>query len=97
MIGKLVFFLIIAALVYWLLKIRFSDDDDYADKKDTVEDATENADNAENDGQPKALEEMVRCAHCGVHLPRSESVVSQGKFFCCNEHRLEYQKVDTSV
>lgn len=97
MIGKLAFFLIIAALIYWLLKNRFADDDDYTDKKDAAEDTAENADNTENDGQPKALEEMVRCIHCGVHLPRSESVTSQGEFFCSNEHRLEHQKVDTSA
>ena len=31
-------------------------------------------------------EDMVRCAHCGVHLPRSESVATQGRFFCTPEH-----------
>ena len=37
-------------------------------------------------------EDMVRCAHCGVHLPRSESIASQGEFFCTNEHRQLHQK-----
>jgi len=32
-------------------------------------------------------EDMVRCAHCGVHLPRSESIQSDGRFYCCAEHR----------
>lgn len=32
-------------------------------------------------------EDMVRCAHCGVHLPKSESYLSQGRFFCSDEHR----------
>jgi uncharacterized protein len=32
-------------------------------------------------------EDMVRCVHCGVHLPRSESVTSEGEFFCSDEHR----------
>ncbi|HZW25832.1 MAG TPA: PP0621 family protein [Gallionella sp.] len=32
-------------------------------------------------------EDMVRCAYCGVHLPRSEGVQSGGKFYCCMEHR----------
>ena len=40
----------------------------------------------------EASEDMVRCAHCGVHLPRSESIVSQGEFFCSNEHRQLHQK-----
>ena len=33
------------------------------------------------------VEDMVRCERCGVHLPRSESVTSQGRFYCCDEHR----------
>jgi uncharacterized protein len=31
-------------------------------------------------------EDMVRCAECGVHLPRSESVTTQGRFYCCADH-----------
>jgi uncharacterized protein len=36
---------------------------------------------------PTTGEDMVRCAVCGVHLPRSESFISRGKFFCSDEHR----------
>jgi uncharacterized protein len=32
-------------------------------------------------------EDMVRCAVCGVHLPRSESFTSRGQFYCSDEHR----------
>lgn len=32
-------------------------------------------------------EDMVRCAQCGVHLPKGESVVENGQFFCSVEHR----------
>lgn len=39
-----------------------------------------------------ASEDMVRCAHCGVHLPRSESIFSHGEFYCTNEHRQLHQK-----
>jgi len=35
---------------------------------------------------PAAAEDMVRCAHCGVHLPRSESHTGHGEFFCSEEH-----------
>lgn len=34
-----------------------------------------------------APEDMVRCAVCGVHLPRSESITSRGQFYCTDEHR----------
>lgn len=37
-------------------------------------------------------EDMVRCAHCGVHLPRGESVRAEGKDFCSAEHRDAYRK-----
>ncbi len=30
---------------------------------------------------------MVRCAHCGVHAPRAESIAEGGQFFCSEEHR----------
>jgi uncharacterized protein len=36
---------------------------------------------------PVTGEDMVRCTVCGVHLPRSESFISRGKFFCSDEHR----------
>ncbi len=38
------------------------------------------------------VEDMVRCAHCGVHLPKGESVQADGQFFCGNEHRNAYRK-----
>ena len=36
---------------------------------------------------PVTSEDMVRCDRCGVHLPKSESFLSQGRFFCSDEHR----------
>ncbi len=32
-------------------------------------------------------EDMVRCANCGVHLPKSESIQAEGQFYCSAEHR----------
>lgn len=34
-----------------------------------------------------ATEKMVRCAHCGVHLPASEAVSGAAGLYCSNEHR----------
>ena len=39
-----------------------------------------------------AAEDMVRCAYCGVHLPKGESVQADGHFFCGAEHRDAYRK-----
>ncbi len=37
-------------------------------------------------------DEMVKCAHCGVHLPKGESVMAQGQIFCSAAHRDAYHK-----
>jgi len=36
-------------------------------------------------------EDMVRCAHCGVHLPRSEGILNRGEVFCSREHLLAHK------
>jgi uncharacterized protein len=35
----------------------------------------------------KPVQAMVRCAHCGVHLPRAEAVEADSAYFCSDEHR----------
>jgi len=35
----------------------------------------------------KAAEDMVKCAHCDVNLPRGEALYTQGEFFCTAEHQ----------
>ncbi|MFA6970980.1 MAG: PP0621 family protein [Gallionella sp.] len=37
-------------------------------------------------------EDMVRCAHCGVHLPIGEAVRSGEQQFCCAAHRDAHRK-----
>jgi len=34
-----------------------------------------------------AGEAMVTCAHCGVHLPRSEAAAGGPRFYCSEDHR----------
>ena len=41
--------------------------------------------------QIKSAEDMVRCAHCGVHLPRSEVVGTEAAWFCCEAHQREHR------
>lgn len=31
-------------------------------------------------------EEMVRCEHCGVYMPRSEALLQDERFWCSQEH-----------
>lgn len=34
----------------------------------------------------KETETMVRCANCGIHLPRSDALLSNGHTWCSQEH-----------
>ena len=36
---------------------------------------------------PPREEDMVRCEQCGVHLPRSESLLTRGYYYCSPEHQ----------
>jgi uncharacterized protein len=35
---------------------------------------------------------MVECAHCGLHLPRSEAIEAAGQSYCSAEHRALAQR-----
>lgn len=35
----------------------------------------------------RPAEDMVKCAHCAVNLPRGEALYTQGEFFCTTEHQ----------
>lgn len=49
------------------------------------------ADKAETRAAPGA-EDMVRCARCGVHLPRGEGVLSEQQYFCSDQHAREFHR-----
>jgi uncharacterized protein len=36
------------------------------------------------------VDDMVRCEYCGVHVPKRESILTEGKYFCGQEHRRLY-------
>lgn len=41
------------------------------------------------DGQRRpreAVPRMLPCAYCGVHVPESEAVRHDGRFYCSSEH-----------
>ena len=38
------------------------------------------------------VEDMVRCAYCGMHLPKGESVRAGGNHFCDTGHRDAYRE-----
>jgi uncharacterized protein len=74
---RYIFFIVAAAIVFLLLK------------------SYRNRAHGErpSGGNPHAgqAENMVRCVYCGVHLPMSESIMSGGKYYCCEAHRKAHQ------
>jgi uncharacterized protein len=76
-LGRLLFFGLIAVLVFWAIR-------SYRRGLKKRQEETHK--------EPPSIEgeDMVRCTHCGVHLPKSESLLSDGKFFCSDEHRRLY-------
>ena len=38
------------------------------------------------------VEQMVKCAQCGIHFPQGEAVVSDGHSFCCEQHRAAWKQ-----
>jgi uncharacterized protein len=81
---KLLFWLvIIVAVVVWLLY----------NKKQSVGGAPSAATKPGDKGKDKDAEVMLQCAHCGVHIPASESIVApSGAVFCSEEHRLQHAR-----
>jgi len=71
--SRLLFLVIIAAVVYWLLK---------SYRKQLPEDENTSA----------QAEDMVRCVYCSVHLPKHESVLSDGQYYCSEAHRRMHAK-----
>jgi uncharacterized protein len=40
----------------------------------------------------KSPQQMIACAHCGVHLPRDEALPGRGGVFCGDAHRTAFEK-----
>lgn len=77
---KLIFF----GLIIWLAVHIFK----RMMRQSGAPDATANSDEAPNNHQELAqnTEDMVQCASCAVHFPRSEGYLVKGNFYCCQAH-----------
>ncbi len=70
--GRLVVGVILVVLVLWLLRR-----------------ALRAAERGKDEARPQpagAPGELVRCAQCGVHLPRAEARMADGHLYCSDEH-----------
>ena len=36
--------------------------------------------------QSRSAMNMVSCDNCGIHLPQSEAISHEGRYYCCKEH-----------
>jgi len=36
--------------------------------------------------EPTKGQDMISCAFCGIHVPKSESLLVDGKYYCCDAH-----------
>jgi len=73
--AKIILLVLGLLLVYWLLR-------GYRRRVDSGDSKSPPVLDGEN---------MVRCAQCGVHLPRSEGVTTQGNYYCSPEHQRVHQ------
>ena len=64
--------ILLIALIAWLLLRMLRN---WADKKTL---------SRQNRGEE--LETMVRCQHCGLHVPKHEALESDNKYYCSREH-----------
>jgi len=69
--GRLILIAIAIAVVVWLLRRALTDPKNRAKQQP---------------GRGGTLDELVRCAHCGLHLPRSEARSAGGQNYCSDEH-----------
>ena len=81
LMGKLFFLIASGFVVYYLLRSSARRHGSQAPETPPAED------HGKTDASPGGPEDMVRCTVCGVYQPRSESVVTQGQFFCSLEHQ----------
>ncbi|MBL8423290.1 MAG: hypothetical protein JNK06_07335 [Candidatus Accumulibacter phosphatis] len=49
---------------------------------------------AGKDSAQREAERMVQCARCGVNQPVSESLLDDGRYYCCAAHLREARSED---
>jgi uncharacterized protein len=69
--GRLIFIVLIVALVAWLLRRAPAG-------------PSSGAGAARAEGQAKG--DLVSCAHCAVNVPKAEARSAGGRYFCSEEH-----------
>ena len=76
---NLLIFILILIVVWWVRRAvqRLAED-----SRERREQKAQRAQSAK-----QVPERMVSCEHCGLHVPESEGVRADGRFFCSDAHR----------
>ncbi len=73
--AKFLLLILILFLVFWFVFRQRNNQGDSSNQQGSS--------SATND----SAESMVVCAHCHLRIPESESLISDGRHYCCDEHR----------
>jgi uncharacterized protein len=74
--GRLIVLVLLVVVAVWLVRRALRGPAQQTDPRKRAE----GAGHAEGAGQ------LVRCTHCGMHLPRSEAREAGGLLYCSDEH-----------
>jgi uncharacterized protein len=66
--------LVVIGLIIWLLYRMFQR---MLNKPETTQ----------NESQERPSRRMVKCAHCGIHIPQDEALEQDEHYYCSPEHR----------
>jgi len=80
-VGKLIFWAVVIVAVLLVLRILAQQQRKQA--------AEPRASSLPRRGTPPPVDQpetMVSCAHCGIHMPRSEALLINGQTWCSSEH-----------
>ena len=80
---RLIFLGLTVWLAVYIFKRQISQTGSQPDKRKAGEAKTAGDGDLENE---EKIENMVQCATCAVHLPRSEAFLVDGNFYCCKAH-----------
>jgi hypothetical protein len=80
-VGKILFALL-TAVIAWVLFKGFTKTATKGDDKKIVRGSSPPPSPPPRPADSQALERMVKCAVCGVHMPESESALVAGKISC---------------
>ncbi|MGN6808837.1 MAG: PP0621 family protein [Trinickia sp.] len=87
---QLLLIIVFVLAARWLVKLQRAGQARGNARADGGRGASSSARSARRRNTPSLAEPVERCAACGVHAPRSESVLVGQQYFCCAEHARPY-------